>query len=210
MDELTDRQSEILKLIRELMEVSGYPPTRAEIAERMGFKSVNAAEQHLRALEKKGAIDIAEGASRGIRLRDAKPAGRNSGRLMELPVVGRVAAGSPMLAEEHLQGSYQIDPNLFTPRADYLLKVRGMSMRDAGILEGDLLAVHKTQDVRTGQIVVARLADEVTVKRLRRRGQAVQLLPENPDFEPIEVDPRRDNLTIEGLAVGVIRNGRGL
>ena len=209
MDELTDRQSEILKLIRELMEVSGYPPTRAEIAERMGFKSVNAAEQHLRALEKKGAIDIAEGASRGIRLRDAKPGGR-SVRLMELPVVGRVAAGSPMLAEEHLQGSYQIDPNLFTPRADYLLKVRGMSMRDAGILEGDLLAVHKTQDVRTGQIVVARLADEVTVKRLRRRGQAVQLLPENPDFEPIEVDPRRDNLTIEGLAVGVIRNGRGL
>jgi repressor LexA len=173
----------------------------------MGFKSVNAAEQHLRALEKKGAIEIAEGASRGIRLRDARPAGRN-GRLMELPVVGRVAAGSPMLAEEHLQGSYQIDPNLFTPRADYLLKVRGMSMRDAGILEGDLLAVHKTQDVRTGQIVVARLADEVTVKRLRRRGQAVQLLPENPDFEPIEVDPRRDNLTIEGLAVGVIRNGK--
>jgi repressor LexA len=207
MDELTDRQSEILKLIRELIEVSGYPPTRAEIAERMGFKSVNAAEQHLRALEKKGAIEIAEGASRGIRLRDARPAGRN-GRLMELPVVGRVAAGSPMLAEEHLQGSYQIDPNLFTPRADYLLKVRGMSMRDAGILEGDLLAVHKTQDVRTGQIVVARLADEVTVKRLRRRGQAVQLLPENPDFEPIEVDPRRDNLTIEGLAVGVIRNGK--
>jgi len=208
MDELTERQSEILKLIRDLMEASGYPPTRAEIAERMGFKSVNAAEQHLRALEKKGAIDIAEGASRGIRLRDSRPA--RGGRLMELPVVGRVAAGSPMLAEEHLQGSYQVDPNLFTPRADYLLKVRGLSMRDAGILEGDLLAVHKTQDVRTGQIVVARLADEVTVKRLRRRGQAVQLLPENPDFEPIEVDPRRDNLTIEGLAVGVIRNGRSL
>jgi repressor LexA len=113
-----------------------------------------------------------------------------------------------MLAEEHLQGSYQIDPNLFTPRADYLLRVRGMSMRDAGILEGDLLAVHKTQDVRSGQIVVARLADEVTVKRLRRRGQSVQLLPENPDFEPIDVDARRDSLTIEGLAVGVIRNGR--
>jgi repressor LexA len=207
MDELTDRQSEILKLIRELMEVSGYPPTRAEIAERMGFKSVNAAEQHLRALEKKGAIEIAEGASRGIRLTDSRPSGRG-GRLMELPVVGRVAAGSPMLAEEHLQGSYQIDPNLFTPRADYLLRVRGMSMRDAGILEGDLLAVHKTQDVRSGQIVVARLADEVTVKRLRRRGQSVQLLPENPDFEPIDVDARRDSLTIEGLAVGVIRNGR--
>jgi repressor LexA len=189
------------------MEVSGYPPTRAEIAERMGFKSVNAAEQHLRALERKGAIEIAEGASRGIRLTDSRPSGRG-GRLMELPVVGRVAAGSPMLAEEHLQGSYQIDPNLFTPRADYLLRVRGMSMRDAGILEGDLLAVHKTQDVRSGQIVVARLADEVTVKRLRRRGQSVQLLPENPDFEPIDVDARRDSLTIEGLAVGVIRNGR--
>jgi repressor LexA len=208
MDVLTDRQAEILKLIRELMEVSGYPPTRAEIAERMGFKSVNAAEQHLRALEKKGAIEIAEGASRGIRLLDTRPA--RAGRLMELPVVGRVAAGSPMLAEEHLQGSYQVDPNLFTPRADYLLRVRGLSMRDAGILEGDLLAVHKTHDVRTGQIVVARLGDEVTVKRLRRRGQAVQLLAENPDFEPIEVDPRKDNLTIEGLAVGVIRNGRSL
>jgi repressor LexA len=207
MDELTDRQSEILKLIRELMEVSGYPPTRAEIAERMGFRSVNAAEQHLRALEKKGAIEISSGSSRGIRLMDAKPSGRG-GRLMELPVVGRVAAGSPILAEEHLQGSYQVDPNMFTPRADYLLKVRGLSMRDAGILEGDLLAVHKTQDARTGQIVVARLADEVTVKRLRRKGSTVQLLPENPDFEPIDVDPRSETLTIEGVAVGVIRNGR--
>ncbi len=209
MEALTERQTEILKLIRELVEVSGYPPTRAEIAERMGFKSVNAAEQHLRALEKKGAIDIAEGASRGIRLRDARPAGKG-GRLLELPVVGRVAAGSPILAEEHLQGSYQVDPNLFTPRADYLLRVRGMSMRDAGILEGDLVAVHRTQEARTGQVVVARLGDEVTVKRLRRRGHVVQLLPENPDFEPIEVDLRRDPLTIEGLAVGVIRNGRGL
>ena len=131
-----------------------------------------------------------------------------SGRLLELPVVGRVAAGSPILAEEHLQGSYQVDPNLFTPRADYLLRVRGMSMRDAGILEGDLLAVHKTQEARTGQIVVARLADEVTVKRLRRRGNAVQLLPENPDFEPIEVDARSEALSIEGVAVGVIRNGK--
>ncbi len=209
MEALTERQSEILKLIRELVEVSGYPPTRAEIAERMGFKSVNAAEQHLRALEKKGAIEIAEGASRGIRVRDARPAGR-SGRLLELPVVGRVAAGSPILAEEHLQGSYQVDPNLFTPRADYLLRVRGMSMRDAGILEGDLVAVHRTEEARTGQVVVARLGDEVTVKRLRRRGHLVQLLPENPDFEPIEVDLRRDALTIEGLAVGVIRNGRSM
>ena len=209
MDALTDRQAEILRLIRELTEVSGYPPTRAEIAERMGFRSVNAAEQHLRALEKKGAIEISSGASRGIRVRDGRGAGR-AGRLLELPVVGRVAAGSPILAEEHLQGHYQVDPNLFTPRADYLLRVRGMSMRDAGILEGDLLAVHRTQEARTGQVVVARLADEVTVKRFRRRGHAVQLLPENPDFEPIEVDMRSEPLVIEGIAVGVIRNGRGL
>ena len=209
MEELTERQSEILRLVRELTEVSGYPPTRAEIAERMGFRSVNAAEQHLRALEKKGAIDIAAGSSRGIRVKDGRPAGK-AGRLMELPVVGRVAAGSPMLAQEHLQGSYQVDPNMFTPRADYLLRVRGMSMRDAGILEGDLLAVHKTHEARTGQVIVARLADEVTVKRLRRRGHAVQLLPENPEFEPIEVDLRRDAMTIEGIAVGVIRNGKGL
>jgi repressor LexA len=209
-EKLTERQSEILRLIRELTEVSGYPPTRAEIAERMGFRSVNAAEQHLRALEKKGAIEISSGASRGIRVvRDGRPASR-LGRLLELPVIGRVAAGSPMLAEEHVQGRYQVDPNLFTPRADYLLRVRGMSMRDAGILEGDLLAVHRTQEARTGQIVVARLADEVTVKRYRRRGHAVQLEAENPEFAPIEVDLRRDALTIEGVAVGVIRNGKTL
>jgi repressor LexA len=208
-DKLTERQSEILRLVRELTEVSGYPPTRAEIAERMGFRSVNAAEQHLRALEKKGAIEISSGASRGIRVLDGRPANR-LGRLLELPVIGRVAAGSPMLAEEHVQGRYQVDPNLFTPRADYLLRVRGMSMRDAGILEGDLLAVHRTQEARTGQIVVARLADEVTVKRYRRRGHAVQLEAENPEFAPIEVDLRRDALTIEGVAVGVIRNGKTL
>jgi len=209
MDALTDRQSEILKQIRELTEVSGFPPTRAEIAERMGFRSVNAAEQHLRALEKKGAIEISSGASRGIRVRDGRPASR-AGRLLELPVIGRVAAGSPILAQEHVQERFQVDPNLFTPRADYLLRVRGMSMRDAGILEGDLLAVHRTQEARTGQVVVARLADEVTVKRFRRRGHAVQLLPENPDFEPIEVDLRSQPLVIEGIAVGVIRNGRAL
>ncbi|MGH8725607.1 MAG: transcriptional repressor LexA, partial [Burkholderiales bacterium] len=144
-----------------------------------------------------------------IRVRDGRPAGR-LGRLLELPVVGRVAAGSPMLAEQHLDGRYQVDPNLFTPRADYLLRVRGMSMRDAGILEGDLLAVHRTQEARTGQIVVARLADEVTVKRYRRRGHAVQLEAENPEFAPIEVDLRREALTIEGIAVGVIRNGKSL
>ncbi len=209
MDELTERQAEILRLVRDLTEVSGYPPTRAEIAERMGFRSVNAAEQHLRALERKGKIEIAEGASRGIRVLDGRP-GARLGRLLELPVIGRVAAGSPMLAEEHLQGRYQVDPTLFTPRADYLLRVRGMSMRDAGILEGDLLAVHRTPEARSGQIVVARLADEVTVKRLRRKGHAVQLLPENPDFEPIDVDPRNEAFAIEGIAVGVIRNGKSL
>src|SRR5881394_1929948 len=205
MEELTARQSEILRLVRELTEVSGYPPTRAEIAEKMGFRSVNAAEQHLRALEKKGAIDIEAGASRGIRMRDAKPSGK-PGRLLDLPVIGRVAAGSPILAEEHVVERYQVDPNLFTPRADYLLRVRGMSMRDAGILEGDLLAVHKTEEARSGQIVVARLGDEVTVKRFRRRGHAVQLEAENPEFSPIEVDLRREPLAIEGVAVGVIRN----
>lgn len=205
---LTERQGEILRLIKELTEVSGFPPTRAEIAERMGFRSVNAAEQHLRALERKGALEISAGSSRGIKVRER--GGPKISRLLELPVIGRVAAGSPILAEEHVQARYQVDPNLFTPRADYLLKVRGLSMRDAGILEGDLLAVHRTQEAHSGQVVVARLADEVTVKRLKRRGNAIQLLPENPDFEPIEVDARDENFAIEGVAVGVIRAGKGL
>lgn len=205
---LTERQGEILRLIKELTEVSGFPPTRAEIAERMGFRSVNAAEQHLRALERKGALEISAGSSRGIRVRER--GGPKLGRLLELPVIGRVAAGSPILAEEHVQARYQVDPNLFTPRADYLLKVRGLSMRDAGILEGDLLAVHRTQEAHSGQVVVARLADEVTVKRFKRRGNAIQLLPENPAFEPIEVDARDENFAIEGIAVGVIRAGKGL
>jgi repressor LexA len=209
MEQLTERQSEILRLVRELTEVSGYPPTRAEIAERMGFRSVNAAEQHLRALEKKGAIEISAGSSRGIRVCDTRQSPR-AGRLLDLPVVGRVAAGSPMLAEEHVTARYQVDPNLFTPRADYLLRVRGMSMRDAGIIEGDLLAVHRTEEARSGQVVVARLGDEVTVKRLRRRGNAIQLLPENPDFQPIEVDMQSEQFAIEGIAVGVIRNDRNL
>jgi len=205
---LTERQTEILKLIKELTEVSGFPPTRAEIAERMGFRSVNAAEQHLRALERKGALDISSGSSRGIRLRER--GGPKLSRLLELPVVGRVAAGSPILAEEHVQARYQVDPNLFTPRADYLLRVRGLSMRDAGILEGDLLAVHRTAEAQSGQVVVARIGGEVTVKRLKRRGHAVQLLAENPDFEPIELDLRRDEMAIEGVAVGVIRSGKSL
>ena len=205
---LTDRQTEILRLIRELSEVSGFPPTRAEIAERMGFRSVNAAEQHLRALERKGVLDITAGSSRGIKLRDR--GGPKFSRLLELPVVGRVAAGSPILAEEHVTARYQMDPNLFTPRADYLLRVRGLSMRDAGILDGDLLAVHRTQEAHNGQVVVARIGNEVTVKRLKRRGHAVQLLPENPDFEPIELDLRQDEMAIEGIAVGVIRSGKNL
>ena len=205
---LTERQTEILRLIRELTEVSGFPPTRAEIAERMGFRSVNAAEQHLRALERKGVLDITAGSSRGIKLRER--GGPRLSRLLELPVVGRVAAGSPVLAEEHVTARYQMDPNLFTPRADYLLRVRGQSMRDAGILDGDLLAVHRTQEAQSGQVVVARIGNEVTVKRLKRRGHAVQLLPENPDFEPIEVDLRHDDMAIEGIAVGVIRSGKNL
>lgn len=205
---LTERQTEILKLIKELTEVSGFPPTRAEIAERMGFRSVNAAEQHLRALERKGALDITSGSSRGIRIRER--GGHRVSRLLELPVIGRVAAGSPILAEEHVTARYQVDPNLFTPRADYLLRVRGLSMRDAGILEGDLLAVHRTREAQSGQVVVARIDDEVTVKRLKRRGHAVQLLAENPEFAPIELDLRRDALTIEGVAVGVIRGGKNL
>ena len=203
----TERQTEVLKLIKDLTEVSGFPPTRAEIAERMGFRSVNAAEQHLRALERKGALEISAGSSRGIKVRER--GGPKTGRLLELPVIGRVAAGSPMLAEEHVTERYQVDPNLFTPRADYLLRVRGLSMRDAGILEGDLLAVHRTQEARSGQIVVARLSDEVTVKRWRRRGHMVQLEADNPDFKPIEVDLRSESLVIEGVAVGVIRNGKG-
>ena len=194
---LTTRQQQILDLIRERVATTGLPPTRAEIRQAFGFASPNAAEGHLRALARKGAIELSEGIARGIRLLEA--AG--------LPLVGRVAAGQPILAEQHIQGRCQIDPDLFRPRADYLLTVRGMSMRDIGILEGDLLAVHRTAEARHGQVVVARLHDEVTVKRFERRGERIRLLPENPDFEPILVDPARDNFAIEGLAVGVIRNG---
>jgi repressor LexA len=202
MDDLTPRQAEVLQLIVDFLQASGFPPTRAEIAQHLGFRSANAAEEHLRALERKGYIEMLPNASRGIRLRNVYNVG--------LPVVGRVAAGSPILAEQHIQGRYQIDPSLFNPRADYLLKVRGMSMRDAGILDGDLLAVHRTTEARSGQIVVARLKDEVTVKRFKRQGSLVQLLPENPDFNPILVDTKREPLAIEGIGVGIIRNGRAL
>jgi repressor LexA len=198
MSNLTARQAEILRFIRDAIEADGYPPTRAEICTAFGFSSPNAAEDHLRTLERKGAIRLEPGAARGIRLVEQ----------LGLPLIGHVAAGRPILADAHIQARYQLDPGLFSPRADYLLKVRGLSMRDAGILDGDLLAVHRTTEVRSGQIVVARVDDEVTVKRLRRKGNRVELLPENPDFEPIVVDLRDTPLEIEGLAVGLIRNGR--
>ena len=200
MRDLTSRQQEILQLIRDRIEATGLPPTRAEIASEFGFRSPNAAEEHLKILARKGVLELMPGASRGIRL-------TNGGGL---PVVGRVAAGSPILAQEHIEAHYQIDSTLFSPRADYLLKVQGMSMKDAGILDGDLLAVHRSSEVRAGQIVVARLDDEVTVKRFRKRGNIVQLLPENPDFEPIVVDLRSQELVIEGIGVGVIRHGKSL
>lgn len=200
MEELTPSQSRILQFIRLTLEETGMPPTRAEIARAMQYRSPNAAEEHLRTLERKGAIEILKGSARGIRLADGGG----------LPLIGRVAAGSPILAEAHVQGHFQVDPNLFKPRADYLLKVRGMSMRDAGIHDGDLLAVHKTMEARSGQVVVARVDDEVTVKRFRRRGTVIELLPENPEFNPIVLDTRRDSVTIEGLGVGVIRSGRPL
>ena len=200
MDTLTARQAEILKLIEEYTEKAGYPPTRSEICQAMGFRSPNAAEEHLKALARKGVIEMIPGASRGIRLTQ-EPG---------VPVVGRVAAGSPILAAEHVEARYQLDPALFTPRVDYLLKVRGLSMRDAGILDGDLLAVHRTTEFRSGQIVVARLSDEVTVKRIRKNRDKVELIAENPDFATRTVDLKREALEIEGVAVGVIRNGRSL
>jgi repressor LexA len=199
MDELTTRQEQILKFINAQIARSGMPPTRAEICRAMGFRSPNAAEEHLRALARKGAIQMVAGASRGIR--PTQPPGG-------LPVVGRVAAGSPILAEQHIEEHYRVDPGLFRPRADYLLRVRGASMRDAGILDGDLLAVHRTPHFRAGQIVVARIADEVTVKRIRQRRHLLELVPENPAFETIVVDTRRQPHLIEGVAVGVLRNGK--
>ncbi len=199
MQTLTPRQQEILDFIRRHLETRGAPPTRAEISEAFGFRSPNAAETHLRTLARKGYIEILPGASRGIRLTDE--AG--------LPLVGRVAAGEPILAEENIEEYVQVDPGLFHPRADYLLRVRGDSMIGAGILDGDLLAVHRTPEARNGQIVVARLEDDVTVKRFRRRGATLVLEAENPDYDPIEVDLRTTPVTIEGLAVGVIRTGQG-
>ncbi len=201
MKALTARQQEVFDLIRDHISQTGMPPTRAEIAQRLGFRSPNAAEEHLKALARKGVIEIVSGASRGIRLLQEEEEG--------LPLVGRVAAGEPLLAQQHIEGHYQVDPSLFKPNADFLLRVSGMSMKDIGIMDGDLLAVHKTQDVRNGQVVVARIDDEVTVKRLKKQGNKVELLPENSEFKPIVVDLRQQSFTIEGLAVGVFATATG-
>lgn len=200
MRELTPRQREILFLIQNVMRDTGMPPTRAEIARALHFRSPNAAEEHLRALERKGAIELLPGTSRGIRLKDSLR------EQLGLPLVGRVAAGAPILAEEHIEARYQIDTDLFRTPPHFLLRVQGMSMRDAGILDGDLVAVHRTVEVRNRQIVVVRLEDEVTVKRYRQEGHRVWLLPENPEFTPIQVDLRHQPLTIEGIVVGVVRS----
>ena len=201
MQKLTPRQSEILAFIRSCLEANGYPPTRAEIAQKLGFKSPNAAEEHLKALARKGAIEMTPGASRGIRIPDYEPSAAEDG----LPVIGRVAAGAPILAEQNIEDSCRINPEFFHPRADYLLRVRGMSMKNIGIFDGDLLAVHSTREARNGQVVVARLDDEVTVKRFKREGSHVWLIAENEEFAPIEVDLTQQDLVIEGLSVGVIR-----
>ncbi len=201
MKGLTPRQSQILQMIQDFIADSGMPPTRAEIARELGFKSANAAEEHLRALQRKGVLDLVPGASRGIQLKDSL---RDQ---LGLPLVGRVAAGSPILAEEHIETHYRLDPALFNPKPHYLLRVHGMSMKNAGILDGDLVAVHRTPEVRSRQIVVARVEDEVTVKRYRQEGSTVWLLPENEEFDPIEVDLNTQTMVIEGVVVGVIRNG---
>ncbi|WP_027966965.1 transcriptional repressor LexA [Halomonas halocynthiae] len=210
---LTPRQQNVYDFIIKTMNEMGYPPTRAEISRALGFRSPNAAEEHLRALERKGAIRIIRGTSRGIRLPNSDPQQpegvSNEDTPAGLPIIGEVAAGSPMLATEHIDRYCPLPPEFFTPRADYLLRVRGLSMKDVGILEGDLLAVHRTERIRDGQIVVARLEDNVTVKRFERDGHNVILHAENADFEPISVDLRRQQLEIEGIGVGVIRGGDG-
>lgn len=214
---LTARQQQILDLIQTAIAQSGAPPTRAEIAKQLGFKSANAAEEHLQALARKGVIELVSGTSRGIRLRGDAVRSLNAARgtqfnlpipglsQLALPLVGRVAAGSPILAQEHVEQTYCVESSLFQRKPDYLLKVRGMSMRDVGIMDGDLLAVQQAREARNGQIIVARIGEEVTVKRLRRTAHAIELLPENPDFPVIVVQPD-EPFEIEGLAVGLIRN----
>ncbi|HUP91329.1 MAG TPA: transcriptional repressor LexA [Solimonas sp.] len=199
---LTARQTQILDFIRQHLIERGMPPTRADIVKAFGFRSPNAAEDHLRALARKGAIELLPGASRGIRLLEETASDANS-----LPLIGRVAAGRPILAVENVEARHRLDPKIFQPRAHYLLRVQGESMRDAGIRNGDLLAVHRTATADNGQIVVARMGDEVTVKRFQRDGDTVRLLPANPDFAPIRIDLSRQELAIEGRAVGLIRNG---
>ncbi|MEI6860397.1 MAG: transcriptional repressor LexA [Shewanella sp.] len=199
---LTPRQAEILELIKHNISDTGMPPTRAEIAKRLGFKSANAAEEHLKALAKKGYIEMIPGTSRGIRLTLAEEP-----EDLGLPLIGQVAAGEPILAQEHIEQHYQVDPSIFRPSADFLLRVRGDSMKNIGILEGDLLAVHKISQAKNGQVVVARVEDDVTVKRFEKKGSMVYLHAENEDYAPIVVDLTSQSLSIEGLAVGVIRNG---
>jgi repressor LexA len=214
MLKLTARQEQILTLIKDAIQNTGFPPTRAEIAAELGFRSTNAAEEHLQALARKGVIEISPGTSRGIRLRESALTPRSSSQLalphpalmqLSLPLVGRVAAGSPILAQEHVDTMYTVDPAMFSATPDYLLKVRGMSMRDAGILDGDLLAVKKADNAKNGQIVVARLGDDVTVKRYRRTGSMIELLAENPDYPNIQVGERDEDFSLEGLAVGLVR-----
>ena len=204
MDKLTSRQSEILTFLQDFIDASGMPPTRAEIARELGFRSVNAAEEHLRALQRKGVIELIPGASRGIRLKDFL---RDQ---LGLPLIGKVAAGNPILAEEHVEGHYRIDTSMFDPRPHFLLRVEGMSMKDIGILDGDLVAVHRTPEVRSGQVIVARVEDEVTVKRYRQEGQVVWLLPEDEECSPIKVDLAEQNMIIEGVVVGLVRSGMPL
>lgn len=245
MRDLTPRQQEILALIGRHISETGFPPTRAEIADALGFRSVNAAEEHLKALARKGVIELSSGTSRGIRLKwlpETEPHGSGNGSgsaerfggpvglpgsaglagsvgssmgravqiALSLPLIGRVAAGSPLLAQEHIESSFALDPKLFHEKPDYLLRVRGLSMRDAGILDGDLLAVRQARQARNGQVVVARLDSEVTVKRFRQRGHQIDLLPENPDFQVIRVDARNPDFVLEGIAVGLVREGRSL
>ena len=218
---LTARQQQVLDLVQSAIERTGAPPTRAEIATELGFKSANAAEEHLQALARKGVIELVGGTSRGIRLKSdtlralaearLSPYGKQfslplaSMAQLTLPLVGRVAAGSPLLAQEHIDQTFVVEATMFPRRPDYLLKVRGMSMRDAGILDGDLLAVQRTKDAKNGQIVVARLGDDVTVKRLRRSQSGIELLAENPDYATIVVPPGAE-FELEGVAVGLIRN----
>ncbi|MCL4132167.1 UNVERIFIED_CONTAM: hypothetical protein GTU68_033940 [Idotea baltica] len=199
MLKLTNRQTDILNFIKQCISEFGYPPTRAEIAQKLGFKSSNAAEEHLKALARKGAIQIIPGTSRGIKIPNDTATEDN------LPIIGQVAAGEPILAQQHIDEICDISPNFFHPKADYLLKVKGMSMKDIGILDGDLLAVHSTQQANNGQIVVARIDNDVTVKRFKREKNIVWLLAENTDFSPIRVDLETDEFTIEGLSVGIIR-----